>query len=258
MFFWIIKVLATTVGETAADYLNEHLGLGLTGTTLLMSVGLVAALVWQFRTRRYIPKAYWSVVVLISVVGTLASDNLVDNFGVSLEVTTAVFAVCLAATFGLWFRRERTLSIHSIHTSRREAFYWATILFTFALGTSAGDLVSERLSVGYWRSGLMFAALIAVVAVARVRFRLNPVLAFWSAYVLTRPLGASFGDYLTSAHKDGGLGLSTNQTSLVFVVVIVGLVVFLTKSRLDAPTEPGGSDDGGSGDVERQDSLVEV
>jgi uncharacterized membrane-anchored protein len=258
VFFWIIKVLATTVGETAADYLNDHLGLGLTGTTLLMSVGLVAALVWQFRTRRYIPRAYWSVVVLISVVGTLASDNLVDHFGVPLEVTTAVFAVCLAATFGLWFRQERTLSIHTIHTTRREAFYWATILFTFALGTSAGDLVSERLSVGYWRSGLMFAALIAVVAVAHVRFRLNPVLAFWSAYVLTRPLGASFGDYLTSSHKDGGLGLGTNKTSLVFVVVIVALVAYLTKSKVDAPQEPGVSDDAGSGDIERQDTLVEV
>jgi len=240
VFFWIIKVLATTVGETAADYLNEHLGLGLTGTTLLMSVGLVAVLVWQFRTRRYIPKVYWSVVVLISVVGTLASDNLVDNFGVPLVVTTPVFAVCLAATFFLWFRQERTLSIHTIHTTRREAFYWAAILFTFALGTSAGDLVSERLSVGYWRSGLMFAALIAVVAVAHVRYRLGAVLAFWSAYVLTRPLGASFGDYLTSSHKDGGLGLGTNQTSLVFVVVILALVAYLTKSKVDSPIAGSG------------------
>ncbi|HZQ79765.1 MAG TPA: hypothetical protein VFE55_20725 [Acidimicrobiia bacterium] len=240
VFFWIIKVLATTVGETAADYLNEHLGLGLTGTTLVMSVGLVAVLLWQFRTRRYVPKVYWSVVVLISVVGTLASDNLVDNFGVPLVVTTPVFAVCLAATFFLWFRQERTLSIHTIHTTRREAFYWATILFTFALGTSAGDLVSERLSVGYWRSGLMFAALIAVVAVAHLRFRLGAVLAFWSAYVLTRPLGASFGDYLTSSHKDGGLGLGTNQTSLVFVVVILALVAYLTKSKVDSPITGSG------------------
>jgi len=237
VFFWIIKVLATTVGETAADYLNEHLGLGLTGTTLLMAVGLVAVLVWQFRTRRYVPKVYWSVVVLVSVVGTLASDNLVDNFGVPLVVTTPVFAVCLAATFFLWFRQERTLSIHTIHTVRREAFYWAAILFTFALGTSAGDLVSERLGVGYWRSGLMFAALIAVVAVAHVRFRLGAVLAFWSAYVLTRPLGASFGDYLTQSHRDGGLGLGTNQTSLVFVVVILALVAYLTRSKIDAPKE---------------------
>jgi uncharacterized membrane-anchored protein len=254
-FFWIIKVLATTVGETAADFLNSHLGLGLTGTTLVMSVGLVAVLVWQFRTWLYVPKAYWLAVVLISVVGTLASDNLVDNFGVPLEVTTAVFAVCLAAVFLLWFRRERTLSIHTIYTTRREAFYWAAILFTFALGTSAGDLVSERLNVGYLRSGLMFGALIAIIAVAYFRFRLNAVLAFWSAYILTRPLGASFGDYLTASHHDGGLGLGTNATSAVFVVVIVGLVAYLTKSKIDAVHELPA--EASSGDVEREDALVE-
>ena len=237
IFFWVIKILATTVGETAADFLNDHLGLGLTGTTLVMAVGLVAALVWQFRTRLYVPKVYWLVVVLISVVGTLASDNLVDNFGVPLAVTTTLFAIALAVTFALWFRSERTLSIHTIYTTRREAFYWAAILFTFALGTSAGDLVSEKLDVGYWRSGLMFGAVIAVIAVAYFRFRLNAVLAFWAAYILTRPLGASFGDYLTASHHDGGLGLGTIRTSAVFVVVIFGLVAYLTKSKIDAPKE---------------------
>jgi uncharacterized membrane-anchored protein len=160
--------------------------------------------------------------------------------------------------FVLWFRRERTLSIHTIHTTRREAFYWAAILFTFALGTSAGDLVSERLDVGYWRSGLMFGALIAVIAVAYFRFRLNAVLAFWSAYILTRPLGASFGDYLTASKHDGGLGLGTNATSAVFVVVILGLVAYLTRSKIDTPTEPAAPIESGSGDVERQNAFVEL
>ncbi|HYT39731.1 MAG TPA: hypothetical protein VEN99_09485 [Acidimicrobiia bacterium] len=250
IFFWIIKILATTVGETAADFLNDHLGLGLTGTTLVMSAGLVAALYWQFRARRYVPKIYWLAVVLISVVGTLATDNLVDNFGVPLAVTTSVFAIALAATFAVWYRSERTLSIHTIYTTRREAFYWATILFTFALGTAAGDLVSEKLDVGYWRSGVMFGALIAVIVVWRLRFKLNAVLAFWCAYVLTRPLGASIGDYLTADRHDGGLGLGTNRTSAVFLVIIVGLVAYLTKTGRDAPSR--------SGDVEGHDPVFEV
>jgi uncharacterized membrane-anchored protein len=243
IFFWVIKILATTVGETAADFLNDHLGLGLTGTTLVMAAGLAGALIWQFRAPRYIPKIYWLAVVLISVVGTLATDNLVDNFGVPLAVTTTVFAICLAVTFALWFRSERTLSIHTIYTSRREAFYWTTILFTFALGTAAGDLVSEKLDVGYWRSGLMFGTLIAVIVVWRMRFKLNAVLAFWAAYVLTRPLGASIGDELTAAHHDGGLGLGTKATSAVFLVIIVGLVVYLTKTGRDAPRESSGAGD---------------
>jgi uncharacterized membrane-anchored protein len=253
IFFWVIKILATTVGETAADFLNSHLGLGLTGTTLVMGAGLAATLWWQLRARRYVPKIYWLAVVLISVVGTLATDNLVDNFGVPLAVTTGLFAIGLTATFALWLRSERTLSIHTIYTTRREAFYWTTILFTFALGTAAGDLVSEKLDVGYWRSGLMFGTLIAVIVVWRLRFKLNAVLAFWCAYVLTRPLGASIGDYLTADRKDGGLGLGTNATSAVFLVIIVGLVAYLTKTRRDA-TPPVSS----AGDVEGHHSVLEV
>ncbi|HVW34618.1 MAG TPA: hypothetical protein VHL53_18950 [Acidimicrobiia bacterium] len=190
----------------------------------------------RFRARRYVPAIYWAAVVLISIVGTLATDNLTDHFGVPLELTTLAFAIALAVTFGAWYRREGTLSIHSIVTARREAWHWLAILFTFALGTAAGDLVSERLDVGYWRSGLLFAALIGVVAVAHVRFRLGAVTAFWSAYVLTRPLGASIGDYLTQAHRHGGLGLGTIRTSAVFVVVIVGLVAYLTRTGVDAPS----------------------
>jgi uncharacterized membrane-anchored protein len=235
VFFWVIKVLATTVGETAADFLNDHVGLGLTGTTLVMSVGLAAALCVQFRSRRYIPSIYWTAVVLISVVGTLATDNLVDNFGVPLVVTTAVFSVALLATFAVWYNKERTLSIHTIFTTRREAFYWLAILFTFSLGTAAGDLLAEQLNVGYWISAVLFGGLIAAVAVAHFRFRINAVLAFWLAYILTRPLGASIGDYLSQPRSDGGLGLGTTGTSALFVVAILGLVVYLTRTKRDAP-----------------------
>jgi len=234
LYFWIIKIMATTVGETAADYLNDHMGLGLTGTSLVMGSLLVVALYFQFKARKYIPGIYWLAVVLISVVGTLITDNMVDNFGISLKVTTGFFAVCLAATFAAWYRQERTLSIHSIYTTRREGFYWLTILFTFALGTAAGDLVAETLNLGYWKSAIMFGAMIAAVAVACFRFRLNAVLAFWVAYILTRPLGASVGDYLSQPKADGGLGLGTTVTSFIFLGTILAVVVFLTKTRRDA------------------------
>ncbi len=232
-FFWIIKILATTVGETAADYLNSTLGFGLTGTTLVMGVLLAAALVAQFRLQRYVPTVYWVNVVLISVVGTLITDNLVDNVGVSLPVCTAIFAVGLAATFAAWYRSERTLSIHTIVTSRREAYYWLTVLFTFALGTAAGDLVAERLDLGYWRSALLFGILIGLVFLAHRVLGLGAVLAFWVAYVLTRPLGASIGDYLSQTRADGGLGLGTAGTSALFLVVIAAVVVYLTRTRAD-------------------------
>jgi uncharacterized membrane-anchored protein len=233
VYFWLIKVLCTTVGETAADFLNSNLGFGLTNTSFLMSAVLVVVLYFQFRARKYVPSIYWLAVVLISIVGTLISDNLTDNFGVSLVTTTIAFGIALAVTFSVWFWKERTLSIHSIVTSRREAFYWLAILFTFALGTSAGDLTAERLNVGYGNSVLMFGAMIAVVAVAHFRFKLNAILAFWVAYVLTRPLGASIGDFMSQTRHDGGLGLGTTGTSAIFLSAILGMVVYLTVTRTD-------------------------
>ncbi|MDX6397011.1 MAG: hypothetical protein QOJ43_419 [Gaiellaceae bacterium] len=239
VYFWVIKVLCTTVGETAADFLNTNLNLGLTGTTYVISGVLAVALFFQFRLRRYVPSAYWLAVVLISVVGTLITDNLTDNFGVSLVTTTIVFSVGLAAAFAWWYASERTLSIHSIVTTRREAFYWLAVLVTFALGTAAGDLTAERLSVGYGQSALLFGAMIAVVYVAHVRFALNAILAFWIAYILTRPLGASIGDYLSQARADGGLGLGTTVTSVIFLLTILAVVVFLTVTKRDRiETEP--------------------
>ncbi|MEU1513906.1 hypothetical protein ABZ490_17385 [Streptomyces sp. NPDC005811] len=233
VYFWIIKVLCTTVGETVADLLSEKAGLGLTGVSLLMSALLAAVLVVQFRTAGYRAGVYWPVVALISVVGTLISDNLTDRMGVPLERSTTVFAVVLVVVFVVWFRRERTLSIHSIDTVPREAFYWLAVLFTFALGTAAGDLVSERMDLGYRVSALLFALALAAVAVARFALGLDAVWSFWIAYVLTRPLGASVGDYLSQPAGDGGLGLGTVVTSAVFLAVILGLVVYLSVTRKD-------------------------
>lgn len=228
LFFWIIKIMATTVGETAADFLNVNLDFGLTGTSLVMGGLLLVALLAQIKARRYVPWIYWLAVVLISVFGTLVTDNLVDNFGVSLQTTTAIFSIALLATFGLWYASERTLSIHTIFTTRRELFYWAAILFTFALGTAAGDLAAEGLQLGYAYSGLMFGAMIGAVTIAYYLFNLNAVLAFWIAYVLTRPFGASCGDLLSQPVANGGLGLGTVVTSAIFLLTILGLVAYLT------------------------------
>ncbi|WP_138758484.1 COG4705 family protein [Modestobacter altitudinis] len=232
LFFWVIKVLATTVGETFADFLSG-LGLGLGGTTVLMSVVFLVALAAQFRARRYVPALYWLTVVLISVVGTLVTDNLTDALGVPLVVSTVVFAVALAVTFAAWYATEGTLSIHSIVTGRREGFYWLAILVTFALGTAVGDLVDEKLGLGYWPTALVVSVLIAAVAVSHLVFRANAVLTFWIAYVLTRPLGASLGDGLSQDRADGGLGLGTTVTSLVFLVVILTVVGFLAVTERD-------------------------
>ena len=234
LFFWLIKILCTTVGETASDYLAGNLNLGLTKTTFITGALLVVTLVFQFRLRMYVPGVYWLGIVLISVVGTQITDNLTDNFGVSLVTTTVVFSIVLAVVFAAWYASERTLSIHTIYTTRREAFYWLAVLFTFALGTAAGDLTAERLSVGYAWSAVLFAAVIAAVAVAHYRFRLNAVLAFWIAYILTRPLGASLGDLLSQARADGGLGLGTTLTSVIFLLAILLVVVYLSIPRKDA------------------------
>ncbi len=236
LYFWIIKILCTTVGETAADLLNENLGLGLTTTSYVMAILLIVTLVFQFRSSRYVPGLYWFAVVLISVVGTLFSDNLVDNLGVPLQTTTIGFAIVLAAVFAGWYASERTLSIHTIFTTRREGFYWLAILFTFALGTSAGDLAAEKLALGYSAAALIFAALIAIVTFAHFRFKLNAILAFWIAYILTRPLGASIGDYLAQPTEEGGLGLGTILTSLIFLSTILALVLYLTRSKRDVIT----------------------
>jgi len=225
--FWVIKILSTTTGETFADYLNVDLGLGLSITTWIMSALLIVALVAQFATKRYNSGVYWTVVVLISIVGTLLTDNMTDVLGVELWVSTLVFSLLLAGTFSIWFFRERTLSIHTIFSRRREAFYWVAVLLTFALGTAAGDLISEGMGLGYLFGTILFASLIGVIAIARFAFNANVVFCFWAAYVLTRPLGASIGDLLSQDPADGGLGLGTTITSVVFLVVIVAVATYL-------------------------------
>lgn len=226
--FWLIKLMAVTMGETAADYLNVQMGLGLTATSLIMSAVLVLALIWQFGQKKYVPAAYWLSVVLISIVGTLITDNLVDNFHVPLLDTTIAFSVALALTFLLWFRAEGTLSIHSIYTGRREAFYWLAILFTFALGTAAGDLVAEKFALGYLATGVLFGMIILSLSIGYFFLGLDAILGFWLVYILTRPLGASFGDLMSQPAQYGGFGLGTIITSAIFLAAIVAIVIFMS------------------------------
>ncbi len=234
IYFWIIKIMATTVGETFADMLAVKLKLGLVLSSVVVGVMLLIALVVQFRSRRYLPAFYWLAVVLISVAGTLITDSLVDKLGVPLWVTTVVFTIALCLTFVVWYAVEKSLSVHTIQTTRRELFYWSAILFTFTLGTAGGDLLSEGVHLGYLVSGLVFAGSIALVTLLYYKAGLNAVLAFWIAYILTRPLGASLGDLLSQAKADGGLGLGTVVTSVAFLAVIVVLVMFRSH-RLNDP-----------------------
>ncbi len=229
--FWLIKLMAVTMGETAADYLAVNLGLGLTLTTLIMGAILVAALCWQFTQPRYVPGTYWTAVVLISIVGTLVTDNLTDNLGIPLISSTIVFTLALAGTFATWFASERTLSIHEVFTVRRESFYWLAILFTFALGTAAGDLVAEQFGLGYLATGMLFGLIIASLAFGYFALRLDGLWAFWLCYIFTRPLGASFGDLLSQPADYGGLGFGTIPTSLGFLGVIVLTVGAMTFPR---------------------------
>ena len=231
LFFWFIKIMATTVGETAADFLSVTLKFGLTGTSYFMSAVLLVVLIIQLRAKKYIPAIYWAVVVLLSIVGTLISDNLVDNLGVSLLTTTILFGSALAVVFVWWYLSERTLSVHTIDTNKRELFYWAAILFTFSLGTSAGDLIAESSGLGYAYAALLFAGVIALVFLAYYYLKMNAILAFWIAYIFTRPLGASSGDLLSQPVSAGGLGLGTTVTSIIFLIIILSLVIYLTINR---------------------------
>jgi len=242
--FWLIKLMAVTVGETAADFLAVNLGYGLTATSWLMSGFLVVALIGQFAQKKYVPWIYWISVVLISIVGTLITDNLVDNLGVSLETTTIAFSLALIATFTVWYGFEKTLSIHTIFTTRREAFYWLAILFTFALGTAAGDLAAEGLGLGYLQAGVMYGTVIGAVAFAFFVFKLNGILAFWMAYILTRPMGASFGDLLSQPVANSGLGFGTVITSFIFLSAITATIVYMTITHKGLERVPSRDVDG--------------
>jgi uncharacterized membrane-anchored protein len=231
VYFWIIKVLTTGMGETTSDYLAHRIdpviAVGIAG------VGLVASLALQLSVPRYVPWIYWLALVMVSVFGTMAADVLHVGLGIPYLVSTAVFTVALAAVFAVWYATEKTLSIHSIHTRRREAFYWATVLTTFALGTAAGDMTATTMGLGYFASGVMFAVVIAIPAIAHWKAGLNAIVAFWFAYIVTRPLGASFADWMGVPHSRTGLGLGTGPVSLVLAVVIIGFVGYLTATRKD-------------------------
>ncbi|BBH22512.1 hypothetical protein Back11_38570 [Paenibacillus baekrokdamisoli] len=233
IFFWIVKILCTTVGETFADFLNFSLGFGLTLTTVAMGIAFFIVLFFQFRATKYVPGIYWLTVVLISVFGTLVTDNLTDNVGIPLETSTIVFSVLLGLVFLFWYLSEKTLSIHSIFTRKREVFYWLTILFTFALGTAVGDLFSEQLGLGYLNTGLSVIIIIACAFLGWKFLKLNGILAFWIAYILTRPLGASLGDYLSQPKLNGALGLGTTVTSVIFLIAILAIIVFLAVTKFD-------------------------
>lgn len=237
LIFWLIKIMCTTVGETAADFLIFNLHIGLTLTSLLMLSPLAVVMMMQLRARKYVPSLYWIAVVMISIVGTLITDNLVDNFGVGLETTTIVFGAALALTFYQWESKENSLSIHTIFTRRRELFYWTAILLTFALGTAAGDWVAEGYTQGYAASALLFGGAIAVIALVHFVFKINATLSFWVAYILTRPLGASLGDYLSQPTDKGGLGLSSAAINLIFFFAIIGLVRYLTLQQRNVDSQ---------------------
>jgi uncharacterized membrane-anchored protein len=226
--FWVTKVLTTGMGETASDFLFQHLAppVGLA----IGLIGLVMALVLQFRAPQYVPWIYWFAVAMVSVFGTMAADAAHVGAGIPYSASTAFFLVVLAVIFAGWYRSEKTLSIHSIHTRRRESFYWATVLTTFALGTAAGDLTAKTLNMGYLPSAVAFGVIIAVPLVAHQWLRANAIATFWFAYVVTRPLGASFADWIGVPKKATGLGLGTGRITLVLTIVIIGLVYYLTRT----------------------------
>jgi uncharacterized membrane-anchored protein len=232
LYFWVIKILCTTVGETAADFLNINLNFGLTGTSIVTGALLAIALFLQLRAKKYVPWIYWLTVALISIFGTLVTDNLTDAIGVPLEFTTVLFTALLVLTFLVWHLSERTLSVHAITTTRRETFYWLAILCAFALGTATGDLYAEGLGIGYLYTGIIVASLIILFAIGW-KAGMHSVLSFWLIYILTRPLGASLGDLLTQAPNHGGLGLGTTTTSFIFLGAIFLVVFYLSLTKRD-------------------------
>ena len=233
--FWVVKILTTGMGEATSDYLVHTLA-----RPVAVAIGFtafVAALALQFSVRRYVAWIYWLAASMVAVFGTMCADALHVGLGIPYAISTPFFAVALAVIFAVWYATEGTLSIHSIYTPRRELFYWATVCATFALGTALGDLTAFTFHLGFFESGVLFTALIAIPAVGYLRFDWNPIFAFWFAYVLTRPLGASFADWMDFEKSSGGLGLGRGPVALGLAIVIAGLVVYLTVTRCDVPAD---------------------
>jgi len=238
VLFWVSKILITAMGEATSDFMNQALGPAI--AVPIMLLGLYVALRYQFKQHRYVAWAYWLVVIMVATFGTSAADALHVGLGIPYAVSTTFYAIVLTGIFIAWYRSEGTLSIHSIHTRRREKFYWATVLATFALGTAAGDLTATEWHLGFLPSGLMFAALIAVPAVAWWRFGLNSIVAFWFAYIVTRPLGASYADWFDNTHQLSGLALGAGPVALALTFAVVVVVAYLAVTRVDVQGEVAG------------------
>jgi uncharacterized membrane-anchored protein len=227
LFFWIVKILSTTVGETAADFVAVDMNIGLVGTTLIMGLITIGAVIWNFKLKKYFAPAYWFLIVMMSIEGTLITDILVDNFDISLITLDIVFSIAMALGFLIWYKTEGTLSIHKITNNQREVFYWLIVLTTFALGTAVGDTVSEYLSFGYLNSLMLFGSIFIIAKI------LNGVLAFWIAFIVTRPIGASLGDLFIQAPADGGMGIPAGTINIAFFTIIIAVVAYLTVSKID-------------------------
>ncbi|MDD3044106.1 MAG: hypothetical protein PHF33_01435 [Candidatus Delongbacteria bacterium] len=240
LIFWIIKVLSTTVGETGADFLAEDLGLGMPLVAGIMSFIMAVLLIFQFtKFKKYIPWNYWSIVILMSIIGTLITDILVDDIGISLLTLSIVFTISMIAVFIVWFKEEKTLSIHSINTGVREIYYWIIILMAFALGTGVGDLISEYFELGYGIALLLFGGAIALIAFSVFVLKLDRTLGFWLAFILTRPLGASLGDFFTQPLENGGIDINIGIVNAVFFTAIVSMVIYLSAKEKIKEKEHG-------------------
>jgi uncharacterized membrane-anchored protein len=235
LLFWVIKVLTTAMGEATSDFLVFEIDPVI--AVILGAIGLAVAMTLQLLVRRYVPWIYWLAIAMVAVFGTMGADVVHIGLGIPYAVSTGFFAIALAVVFAAWYACEKTLSIHSIYTPRRELFYWATVMTTFALGTAAGDMTASTMGLGYFTSGVMFAFLFVLPGLAYRLFRLNAIAAFWVAYILTRPFGASFADWAGKAKNLSGLGLGTGYVSVVLAVLIVILVGYLSVTHKDAERE---------------------
>lgn len=234
IYFWIVKLLTTAMGESTSDYLVYHINPYI--AVALGGIGLLVSLVLQLSVRQYVAWIYWFAVVMVAIFGTMAADVIHVVLNIPYLVSTVFFAAALAVIFVVWYVSERTLSIHSINTFRRELFYWAAVVATFALGTAAGDMTAATLNLGYFSSGVLFAILFALPALAYWLLGLNGIIAFWFAYIVTRPLGASFADWFGKPSL-GGLGLGDTVVALVLTILIIGFVGYLTVTRRDIKGE---------------------
>ncbi len=228
ILFWVIKILSTTVGETAADYFSDNLNLGLTLTAIIMGVITIGVTFWNFKQKKYYPPSYWLLIVMMSIEGTLITDLLVEKLNVSILILDVVFSIAMGLLFYFWYKKEHTLSIHSINNDKRERFYWWIVLTTFALGTGVGDTVSEHLNFGYLNSLILFGSIFILAGILAYYKIISGVLAFWIAFIVTRPIGASLGDLLIQQPKEGGFGISLVIINIVFFIIIIAAVVYLT------------------------------